>query len=103
MEDRKTQTVKKIPLLGDIPGLGLLFQRNQWGKAKTELLIFLTPHVAKAPNLLEPMSQDEMKGTKLTPQAVEPGAFDEHLKGLQRGQAPATQPAPSSPRRPPRE
>jgi hypothetical protein len=35
--------------------------------------------------MLEDMSKDELKGTKLTPKAVEPGAFDEHLKGLQRG------------------
>ena len=101
MEDRKTQTITKIPLLGDIPGLGLLFQRNQFGKSKTELLIFLTPHVAKAPTFLEPMSKDEMKGTKLTPNAVEPGAFDEHMRGMQRGAAPSTQPSSSRP--PPRE
>src|SRR5205085_7069263 len=47
MEDRKTSTLSKVPLLGDVPGLGLLFQRRQTTKTKTELLIFLTPHVAQ--------------------------------------------------------
>jgi hypothetical protein len=28
-----------------------------------------------------------LKGTKLTPNAVEPGAFQEHMEGLQRGSA----------------
>jgi general secretion pathway protein D len=85
MEDRKTQTVDKVPILGDLPFIGAAFRRNQDKVTKTELLIFLTPHVASRPEMLEDMSKDELKGTKLTPKAVEPGAFDEHLKGLQRG------------------
>ena len=90
MEDRKTLTVNKVPILGDIPLIGLAFSRTQVDKTKTELLIFLTPHVAQEPDVLKPMSQDEIKGTRLTPNAVEKGTFDEHLRGLQRG---ATQPA----------
>ena len=85
MEDRKTSTVQKIPILGDIPLIGPLFQRNQVKKSKTELLIFLTPHVAQRPDVLKAMSQDELKGTKLTPGAVEPGVFDDQIRGMQRG------------------
>ena len=93
MEDRKTSKIDKVPILGDIPGLGLLFQHRQIGKSKTELLIFLTPHVAREPESLKPMSQDEMKGTRLTPRAVGPGTFQDHLDGLQRGSAPTSMPA----------
>ena len=85
MEDRRTQTVHKIPLLGDIPWVGPFFQRNELNKEKTELLIFLTPHVASSPALLGQMSKDETNGTKLTPHAVEPGAFEDHIRGMQRG------------------
>jgi len=92
MQDQKTMTVTKIPLLGDIPYLGLLFQRDQVSKTKTELLIFLTPHVALMPEHLTPMSVDEMKGVHLTPGAVQPGTFQEHIKGMQLGGS-ATQPA----------
>ena len=53
-QDQKTLTVSKVPLLGDIPGLGTLFSRTQVDKTKTELLIFLTPHVALAPDRLKP-------------------------------------------------
>ncbi|MDB5332288.1 MAG: gspD 1, partial [Phycisphaerales bacterium] len=94
MEDRKTTSVSKVPILGDIPLLGELFKRTQVSKSKTELLIFLTPHVAQQPETLKPMSQDEMNGTKLTPNAVEPGTFDDHLKGMNRGNVPETRPAP---------
>jgi len=85
MQDQKTVTINKVPLLGDIPLLGYLFSRTQFDKSKTELLLFLTPHVASEPGMLKAMSDDEIKGTKLTPQAVSPGTFDEHMRGLQRG------------------
>lgn len=94
MEDRKISTLTKVPILGDIPLIGPAFQRNQVQKTKTELLIFLTPHVAQQPESLKPMSQDELKGTKLTPGAVEPGTFDEQIRGLQRGAGPTTKPTP---------
>jgi type II secretory pathway component GspD/PulD (secretin) len=93
MEDRKTSTVQKVPFLGDIPVLSYIFNRTQVMKTKTELLIFLTPHVAQRPDELGPMSDDEIKGLKLTPGAVQPGTFDEHMRGMQRGQSPQTRPA----------
>ncbi len=37
--------VDKIPLLGDIPGLGQLFRRNYETMGKRELLIFVTPRI----------------------------------------------------------
>jgi general secretion pathway protein D len=92
MEDRKVATLTKVPILGDIPLIGPLFQHNNVTKTKTELLIFLTPHVAHQPDTLRPMSEDELKGTKLTPGAVAPGTFDDQMRGLQRGGAPATEP-----------
>lgn len=39
------QTYQKIPLLGDIPILGWLFRNSTLGHTKTNLMIFLTPHV----------------------------------------------------------
>jgi general secretion pathway protein D len=86
MQDQKTEAVSKIPILGDIPFIGkLLFSYNTTEKTKTELLIFLTPHVAADPTILKPMANDEMHGLRLTPNAVEPGVFQEHLHGLERG------------------
>ena len=92
MQDQKTQTVNKVPLLGDIPWLGLLFQRDQVTKTKTELLIFLTPHVAQSPDNLQSMSTDEMKGVHLTPGAVQPGIFQEQIKDMKLGGS-TTQPS----------
>jgi general secretion pathway protein D len=103
MEDRKTENVKAVPILGRLPGIGTLFRRRTTDKSKTELLIFLTPHVAHEPGRLKPMTKDEEAGLKLVPKAVKPGAYEEHMEGMERGgefvpleEAPAVpKPAPS--------
>ena len=97
MEDRQTETVEKVPLVGDLPVVGNLFKRTQNTKTKTELLIFLTPHVAPAPTDLEGMSQQELSNTKLVPKAVEPGAFQDQVEGVHR---PSTRPVPVVPQVP---
>jgi type IV pilus assembly protein PilQ len=45
-EETITDTVDKVPLLGDAPVIGNLFKRTNRGSDKQELLIFLTPRVA---------------------------------------------------------
>jgi general secretion pathway protein D len=92
MQDQKNSTISKVPLLGDIPGLGLLFQRRIEDRSKTELLIFLTPHVAMRPDQLEAMGQDEVDHTKLVTDAVAPGMFQDQMEGMKTGAAaPTTQ------------
>ena len=43
-QDERTQ-INKVPLLGDIPILGLLFQNRVRSTNKTELLVFITPKI----------------------------------------------------------
>lgn len=83
MEDSVTETFSKIPILGDIPLLGLLFGRMERKKSKTELLIFLTPHVAKDPYVLKRMADKEKEGIKIVDEAIYDGAFEEHIEGMQ--------------------
>jgi len=96
MEDRKTETIDKVPFVGDIPYIGEAFKRKQISKTKTELLIFLTPHVASDPDNLKNMSKDEIDGSKLVPNAVDPNAFQDHKEGLQRGANPTPPPPPTT-------
>ena len=42
--------VRKVPLLGDIPGLGALFSSTEKSKALVELVIFVTPIVVDNPD-----------------------------------------------------
>ncbi|MCC7519909.1 MAG: hypothetical protein IT578_12090 [Verrucomicrobiae bacterium] len=45
LESASTRTYTKVPLLGDIPGLGELFRSRNYNKTKRNLLIFITPTV----------------------------------------------------------
>ncbi|MCY3019325.1 MAG: type II secretion system secretin GspD [Planctomycetota bacterium] len=85
MEDRKTENVKGVPGLSRIPGLGALFRRKTTDTSKTELLIFLTPHVAQEPGVLKSIAEREEAALKLVPKAVTPGAFQDHMDGMARG------------------
>jgi type II secretion system protein D len=59
MQNTKGETTTKIPLLGDIPLLGNLFQRKQKSDSKSELIIFLTPHIVAAPTELAALTAKE--------------------------------------------
>ena len=95
MQDQLTKEIDKVPFLGDIPVLGLLFQHTNEVKQKTELLIFLTPHVAKEPGELKGMTESEKSGTKIVQEAVDTGAYKNHLNGMDLGAStrPTTGPA----------
>lgn len=45
MREDRIRTVSKVPLLGDIPLLGRLFRRDVDRTQRTNLLIFVTPHI----------------------------------------------------------
>lgn len=52
VKEKDAQTVKKIPLLGDLPLLGKLFTRTEVGSAsepkeKTDMLVFVTARILK--------------------------------------------------------
>jgi general secretion pathway protein D len=59
MERLKNDVDSKIPILGDIPGLGWLFSHKTKNNTKTELMIFLTPHVVQAPSQLAAVTETE--------------------------------------------
>jgi len=44
-ETERRETVSKVPVLGDLPGLGVLFRSNSEVSNKAELLIFVTPRI----------------------------------------------------------
>jgi type IV pilus assembly protein PilQ len=46
-ETEEGQRVSKVPFLGDIPGLGVLFRSTRTVSRKSELLIFVTPKILK--------------------------------------------------------
>lgn len=55
----KQEGVQKIPLLGDIPVLGFLFRRTTISDKRTNLMVFITPHI-----LAEKPEADRVTGFK---------------------------------------
>ena len=47
LDNRTTETLNKIPGLGDIPLLGKLFQTKAVSRNNTELLVMVTPEVVR--------------------------------------------------------
>ena len=45
MEDKVTETKSKVPLLGDLPGIGRLFRSTDKAVDKTNLMVFLRPKI----------------------------------------------------------
>ncbi|KPL10963.1 hypothetical protein AMJ85_05055 [candidate division BRC1 bacterium SM23_51] len=84
MEDNETEAVRKVPILGDIPWLGTAFRRTIKSKTKTELLIFLTPHVVQRTSGLEPLSIAESQKADLAGVAFTQDELDKHLEGQEK-------------------
>ncbi|HDM38032.1 MAG TPA: type II secretion system protein GspD [Candidatus Omnitrophica bacterium] len=62
MKDVKSKTIRKVPLLGDIPLLGYLFRSKERGDKKTELVVFITPHILTDRNR-ESLSYQDIEAT----------------------------------------
>ena len=45
IKNKTDDTKKRVPFLGDIPLVGKVFQKSNQTTTKTEMLIFLTPHI----------------------------------------------------------
>jgi len=83
MEDNATETIKKIPILGDIPYLGSAFKRTIKEKSKTELLIFLTPHVVENSEELRDISLSERDKAEISPKVFTKKQFDRYIDNLE--------------------
>ncbi|MFH1459666.1 MAG: secretin N-terminal domain-containing protein [Candidatus Omnitrophota bacterium] len=57
MRDNDSIVENKIPVLGDLPLVGDLFKKTQKTVLKTELLVFLTPHVLHSVKDLETITK----------------------------------------------
>jgi len=88
MKNSKSSTDSKVPLLGDIPGLGALFHHKVSSNVKQELVILLTPYVVRTPSDLARMSQNERGRASMAPRAFPQTELNRYLEpGEQRNAA----------------
>ena len=81
LDDNLRELVTKFPGLGDVPIIGALFRSNQYQKGQTELMILVTPHLAK------PLAPGSV--TLPTDKFVEPTDAEFYWNGQIEGTAPA--------------
>lgn len=53
IQDTTTNTNSKTPFLGDIPILGRLFSENAASHRRTDLMLTMTPHIIRMPDITE--------------------------------------------------
>lgn len=61
MQEKEEESISKFPFFGDIPLLGWLFKHKGVTKTKTNLLLFLTPHVIKEASQLSDLTSTKHK------------------------------------------
>lgn len=71
IRDDKVTVEKKIPFVSDIPVVGDLFKFRKDQLQKTNLLIFITPHVMANQKELEQITEEKKKQMRTTPQGLE--------------------------------
>ncbi|OQW79082.1 MAG: type II secretion system protein GspD [Proteobacteria bacterium ST_bin14] len=49
LDDNERRTIQRVPLLGDIPGLGALFRSKAKNRTKTNLIVFIRPTILRTP------------------------------------------------------
>ena len=59
IEDNKTETINKVPILGSLPFIGKLFQRSETNAEKTELMVFITPHIIRDTEMADEVTQSQ--------------------------------------------
>jgi pilus assembly protein CpaC len=83
LNENMREVINKFPGLGDLPILGHLFRSQDYVKGETELVILVTPHLAK------PVTPDKIKLP--TDSFVEPSDVDFYLLGRMEGRNPPEQ------------
>ncbi|GAB4273668.1 MAG: GspD family T2SS secretin variant LspD [Candidatus Rifleibacteriota bacterium] len=79
MREDKTKVVERVPLLSNIPIVGEAFKNRRTVTQKTNLLVFLTPHILSSPEELVKFDKDRRKTSEEEKINVQQQAIDSIL------------------------
>ena len=80
IEDQITETIKKVPLVGDIPIIGLLFRHSTTVISNTELLVFVSPHIYTEEDVIPEEAMEKFREIKEKPMPSLKKSNDEKKK-----------------------
>jgi len=75
ISDSTTSTFSKVPVLGDLPGVGLAFRRQGKQRSKSNLMVFITPTIVDDADFV-PASTEFLKSKRAVPDKREDSAWD---------------------------
>jgi len=81
IQDTDDVNVKKIPFLGDLPGIGWLFKTKTKTRRKTNLLILLTPQIVRDGEQLNAVSDNQRIIFSDAAKRVEPVDIEKEIFG----------------------
>ncbi|MEY4387249.1 MAG: hypothetical protein RLY20_2532 [Verrucomicrobiota bacterium] len=82
MQSKTLNSESKVPILGDIPLVGLLFKHKVKSNGKTELMIFMTPHIVRKPTDLVSLTSGERSKATVLPKAFTEQDLNRYLDNL---------------------
>jgi type II secretory pathway component GspD/PulD (secretin) len=70
----RSDTVKKVPVLGDIPGLGVLFRSTVKSNTRSQIVLLITPHVLETPEEGDAIARERQERLQRLDRAGKPHA-----------------------------
>jgi general secretion pathway protein D len=80
ISNQRSVNDSKVPFLGDIPLLGQLFKFTAKSDQKTELMIFLTPHIVQMPSQLAALTARETGQAQMITNSISEQELDRFLE-----------------------
>jgi len=96
LSDDERRTIEKIPLLGDLPGVGALFRSKARSRTKTNLMVFIRPTVLRTPDDSRRVTEQRYGYLRSLQGAAIPGV-EPSIDQLVRDYMNAAAPIPSAP------
>jgi pilus assembly protein CpaC len=89
IDNQLTETTAKVPLLGDLPGIGKLFQSKSRLRNNTELIVIVTPELVSPAEANQPPLEVKYPSPLLWPKTM---PADQNMRSPDPGPAPVTIP-----------
>ena len=64
IEEQKSVHEQKVPVLGDIPGIGFFFKDEVKTKTRIEMIVLITPHILMVPGEAGKVTDEILEGTE---------------------------------------
>ena len=96
LDDNESRTLEKIPVLGDIPGLGALFRNKARSRTKRNLMIFIRPTILRTAADTRRVTEQRYGYLRLQQGGATPGR-EPSIDELVRDYLGAAAPVPSAP------